>query len=178
MHGFVTAVVMIGLLISVIGLIFRLPIFGNRRLVALGALMILGTGGIKLSDALRSPEQVAADETATARFEANAAAGYDDVEANPENYIGVETTFSTGLGIADVQGTLTNRSSFLIMNVRLRCDQIGASNKRLKRESITIAQTVPAGQSVRFGPVGIGSADPQTVTVYCRPTDADAVPGN
>lgn len=178
MHGFVTAVVMIGLLVSLVGLIFKLPIFGNRRLVALGALVLLGTGGVKLSDALRSPEQVAADEAATKRLEANTAAGYDDVEANPENYIDVETTFSVGFGIAEVKGTLTNRSNFPIMNVRLRCDQFGETNKRLKRESVTITKRVPAGQSVEFGPVSIGSANSQTVAVYCRATDADALPGS
>ena len=177
MHGFVTAVVMVGLLVSVIGLIFKLPIFGRRRLVALGVLVLLGTGGIKLSDALRSPDQVAADEASTKRLAANTAAGYDDVEANPEDYVGVETSFSIGFGSADVQGTLTNRSSFPIMNVRLRCDQFGETNKRLKRESVTVTKRVPAGQSVEFGPISIGSANSQTVAVYCQATDADALPG-
>ena len=177
MHGFVTAVVMIGLLVSLVGLIFKLPIFGHRRLVALGVLVLLGTGGIKLSDALRSPEQVAADDAATKLLEANMAAGYDDVEANPEDYIGVETSFNIGFGSADVQGTLTNRSNFPILNVRLRCDQFGETNKRLERESVMIAKTVPAGQSVEFGPVSIGSANSQTVAVYCQATDADALPG-
>lgn len=174
MHGFVTTIVIIGLLLSVVGLVIPLGIFAKKRLVALAVLIALGTGGIALSNSLRSPEQVKADEVADARSAENNAAGYSAVEADPENFIRVETTYEAN-GSLMVSGTLTNTSNFGIMNVRLRCDQFGQTGKRLERESITIAQEVPAGGSTQFGPLAVGYADQQLTSILCQATDGEIV---
>jgi hypothetical protein len=175
-HGIVTTIVVIGLFVSLIGMAFRLGIFGNRRLVAVGVFVLLGTGGIALSNALRSPEQKARDDAAEATMKANQAAGSDQVEADPENYIRVETTHDAN-GDLRISGTLTNTSNFAIMNVRLRCDQFGEVGGRLDREIITITKRVPANGQVSFGPLSIGFPDQQMIGVRCQAVDGDIVYG-
>lgn len=178
MHGFVTAIVIIGIIAAFIGVFFRLPIFGGRRLVALGVLLLLMTGGVALSESLRSPEQVKADEELDATVDRvlaeQEATNYDDVHANPEKYVSVEPDFVNDYGSVRVSGTLSNSSKYAISNVKLVCDQVGETGKRLDRTSLTITKRVPAEGSVPFGPLSLTFADQQAVSVFCRPVDGDA----
>lgn len=178
MHGIVTTIVILGILAAFIGIFFKLPIFGNRRLVALGVLILLGTGGIKLSDSLRSPEQVKADEKLSTNMAAidshRAATNYNAVHRRPEKFISVNLALENNGGVVAIKGALSNSSQYAISNVRLRCDQLGETGKRVNRESITVTKLVPANGSVTFGPLNLAIADQQTVSVVCNATDAEA----
>ena len=178
MHGIVTTIVILGIIAAFIGLFFKLPIFGNRRLVALGLLVLLGTGGIKFADGLRKPEQVRADEkldaTMAATQDHRASTDYDAVHRSPEKFISVDLTLENNGGIVAIKGTLSNGSQYAISNVDLRCDQLGETNKRLDRERITVTKLVPANGSVAFGPLNLAIADQQTVSVVCNAVDGDA----
>lgn len=178
MHGIVTTIVVLGIIAAFIGIFFKFPIFGNRRLVALGVLILLGTGGIKLADSLRSPEQVRADDQLDANMVATqdhrAATNYDAVHRSPEKFISVNLDLENNGGVVAIKGTLSNSSQYAISNVKLRCDQLGETDKRLDRESITVTKLVPANGSVAFGPLNLAIADQQTVSVVCNATDADA----
>ena len=178
MHGIVTTIVILGITAAFIGLFFKLPIFGNRRLIALGALILLGTGGIKLADSLRKPEQVKADEqldaTMASTQDHRAATNYGAVHRSPEKFISVDLTLENNGGIVAIKGKLSNSSQYAISNVDLRCDQLGETNKRLDRERITVTKLVPADGSVAFGPLNLAIADQQTVSVICNAVDGDA----
>lgn len=178
MHGIVTTIVILGIIAAFIGLFFKLPIFGNRRLVALGVLILLGSGGIKVADSLRKPEQVKSDEqldaTMAATQDHRAATNYDSVHRSPEKFISVDLTLENNGGIVAIKGKLSNSSQYAISNVDLRCDQLGETNKRLDRERITVTKLVPANGSVAFGPLNLAIANQQTVSVVCNAVDGDA----
>ena len=86
----------------------------------------------------------------------------------------MEPDFVNDYGAVRVSGTLSNSSKYAISNVKLVCDQVGETGKRLDRTSLTITKRVPAEGSAKFGPLSLTFADQQAVSVFCRPVDGDA----
>lgn len=155
----------------------RWLIFRYSRLLALlvGAAFLVV--GVPIAMATRTPQEAQrAHQQTEARTEAKQGS-YDDVEANPEDYIAPDLTFDLGAGIATVSGTLTNSAPYVIKDIKLRCRAVSESGKVLSQPDAIVYKLVPANGSVRFTNVNLGLVDTQVAQISCQATDADIVPG-
>lgn len=172
--GFLGPVAIVALLVAALGVLTPLPFFGYRRLVALVAGLVLLFVAIPFVMSLRTPNEVADDEKRVATRDQEKRGSYDDVEANPEDYL-TYAEYAPDVRMGVVAGTFANSSPYAIQNVKLKCRVISETGKTLERETVTVFKTVPAMGSVAFS-VGLGYLDQQAAQIDCLMSDADIVP--
>lgn len=178
MGAFVSGFMIVGLIISALGILVKLPFFFGRRLVALGAGLLALFGGIPFAMSLEAPERVT-QRTEKAKVEkAEKRGSYDDVTAKPETYIVMQPTYGNSFGMGTIQGTLTNSAPYAIKDMKLKCKVFSETNKTLARYRPVILKRVPAKSSISFGPIDVGYVDPQAAGIYCEMVDADMIPGD
>lgn len=172
-YGVVSTIVVIAVVAAGIGVLFPMPLFGRRRLIALGVGLALLFFAVPFAQGLRTPEEVAKESgQEQARAEAKHDT-YDHVEAKPETYITMRAEPDVQFGLGRISGQLTNSSSFPIGNLKLKCQVQAETGKVIKRYDAAILKRVPAKSTIPFGPVEVGYVDPQASSLGCRIVDAD-----
>jgi hypothetical protein len=172
-YGVVSTIVVIAVVAAGLGVLFPMPLFGSRRLIALGVGLALLLFAVPFAQSLRTPEE-AAKERVEERARAEAKHDtYDHVEAKPETYITMRAESDVQFGMGRISGQLTNSSSFPIGNLKLKCQVQAETGKVIKRYDATILKRVPAKSTIPFGPVEVGYVDPQASSLGCRVVDAD-----
>lgn len=172
-YGVVSTIVVIAIVGSGLGVLVPMPLFGRRRLVALGVGLALLFFAVPFAQSLRTPGEIAEEsDQEQARAEAKHDT-YDHVEAKPETYIDMRAEPDVQFGMGRISGQLTNSSSFPIGNLKLKCQAQAETGKVIKRYDAAILKRVPAKSTIPFGPVEVGYVDSQASSLGCRVVDAD-----
>lgn len=100
-----------------------------------------------------------------------------DEYRNPEDYIRMEETYGRNYSTGTIRGTLTNVGKFAVSDIRLNCKARGESGKTLDSYKLTITKIVRVGETVKFGPLDVGSLDQQAVSLGCVIRDAEIAYG-
>jgi hypothetical protein len=175
--AFVGGFMITGLLLSALGVLVKLPIFLDRRLVAFAAGLLALFVGIPFAMSLEVPERATKRTVEAAAAKVEKRGSYDDVAAKPETYIVMRPAYGNSFGMGTIQGTLTNSAPYAIKDMKLKCKVFSETNKTLARYRPVILKRVPAKSSISFGPIDVGYVDPQAAGIYCEMVDADMIPG-
>lgn len=176
--AFVGGFMIVGLLLSALGVLVKLPFFFDRRLVALAGVLLTLFAGIPFAMSMEAPERASKRAVEATAAKVAKRGTYDDVEAKPESYITMTPTYGTGFGVGTISGTLTNSAPYAIKDMKLKCKVLSETNKTLARYRPVILKRVPANGSISFGPIDVGYVDPQAAGIYCEMVDADMIPGD
>lgn len=176
-YAVISTIVVIAIIAAGLGVLVPMPLFGRRRIIALGVGLALLFFAVPFAQGLRTPEEVAKESgEEQARAEAKHDT-YDHVEAKPETYVAMRDQYEVQFGIGRIKGTLTNSSSYPIGNFKLKCQVRAETGKVIKRYDAMILKRVPAKSTIPFGPVEVGYVDPQASSLGCRIVDADLLHG-
>lgn len=164
MYFVASTIVSIIALAAVLGMLIKMPIFLNRRLVAFGILCVLALVAPAVRG-LRTDTQVS-DEAKMDQAIKSA-----DAEGKPEDNLRIDAQVNRELG--EINGTIINHSAIAYKNVKAKCTFRGQSGKKINVLKIEILKVAKPNSDTRFDGVSAGYIDPQAVQFACIVTDAE-----
>ena len=147
-----------------LGLVVRLPIFMNKRLVAfvtLCAMVLIAP----VVNGLKTRKDVALESKAAE------SAKSEEAEGKAKDNLSIDAKVDRLEGT--ISGTITNSSPIAYQNVKAKCIVSGESGKKINTLKIEILKVVKASGDTKFNGVSAGYIDPQAYQFNCNVTDAE-----
>lgn len=165
MYNWVIGITWMLWLVTLAGVIFRLPIFFNRRRWACLAFVLVPMVGVPLARTAASPEekaQLAREAAFQAEHERAANEAPSEVELT-------KTTWAATCGgsCLSLSGTITNSSDQDRKDPIIKCTFEGESGTIISVRRETLYRAIPAGKAVRFRGLDMGFRPEQSTTTTC-----------
>lgn len=166
LYALANVVFWIGLLACIVGLFARLPLFLNRRTMALLVGVVWLFGGANLVPSLEPPERKAQREKLEAAEQAVEAAE----AAKPRELELTSHKIAAGCGgpCLSITGTITNPTDHKRKDPIIKCTYFAESGTVVGVHREKLYKVVPAGKQVAFKELDLGIKPDQARTSSCE----------